>query len=109
MRTDRRQFLQAGAAFGALAALPMALHAQTLELVKIINGFPAGGTADATARRIGERMVGTPFAKNVVVDNKPGAGGRIACDVVKAASPVGVEQEASVPPIMSATAGAEPR
>ena len=89
MRTDRRQILQAGAAFGALAAFPMALRAQSLELVKIINGFPAGGTADATARRIGERMVNTPFAKNVVVDNKPGAGGRIACDVVKAAAPDG--------------------
>ena len=89
MSTHRRQFLQAGAAFGALASLPTALRAQSLELVKIINGFPPGGTADATARRIGERMVGSPYAKNVVVDNKPGAGGRIACDVVKSAPPDG--------------------
>lgn len=89
MRTHRRQFMQATAAFGALAAFPPLLRAQSLELVKIINGFPAGGTADATARRIGERMVGSAYARNVVVDNKPGAGGRIACDVVKSAAPDG--------------------
>ena len=59
-------------------------------MVKIINGFPAGGTADATARRVGERMGGTPYTKNAaVVENKPGAGGRIACEVVKNAAPDG--------------------
>lgn len=89
--STRRQFIQttAGATFlGALGA--QSTWAQALEQVKIINGFPAGGTADATSRRVGERMAGTAYTKNaVVVENKPGAGGRIACETVKNAAPDG--------------------
>ncbi|MBE7368830.1 Bug family tripartite tricarboxylate transporter substrate binding protein [Ramlibacter pallidus] len=88
--TTRRQFVQTSAAFAALSALAPALRAQGFEAPKIINGFPAGGTADATARRVAERMGGTAYAKTpAVVENKPGAGGRIACEVVKAAKPDG--------------------
>jgi tripartite-type tricarboxylate transporter receptor subunit TctC len=88
--TDRRTFVQSAAAFGALAALPLALRAQGFEAPKIINGFPAGGTADATSRRVAERLGGTAYAKTpAVVENKPGAGGRIACEVVKSAKPDG--------------------
>ncbi|MBI5275639.1 MAG: twin-arginine translocation pathway signal protein [Burkholderiales bacterium] len=88
--TTRRQFVQSAAALGALGAFPFAARAQALEQVKIINGFPAGGTADATSRRIGERLAGTAYTKNpAVVENKPGAGGRIACEVVKGAAPDG--------------------
>ena len=86
--SNRRQFLQATASLAA--AGPFAVSAQAFDTVKIINGFPAGGTADATARRIAERLAGTPYVKTAaVVENKPGAGGRIACDVVKAAKPDG--------------------
>ena len=86
---NRRHFLQSGAALAA-AGLPFAARAQGFEAPKIINGFPAGGTADATARRVGEKMGGTAYAKGAaVVENKPGAGGRIACEVVKAAPPDG--------------------
>ncbi|MEJ5991770.1 Bug family tripartite tricarboxylate transporter substrate binding protein [Ramlibacter sp. PS3R-8] len=88
--STRRLFVQSAASLGALGAFPFAARAQAFEAPKIINGFPAGGTADATARRVGERMGGTAYAKNAaVVENKPGAGGRIACDVVKAANPDG--------------------
>jgi tripartite-type tricarboxylate transporter receptor subunit TctC len=88
--TTRRHFVQSAASFGALSAFSFAARAQAFEAPKIINGFPAGGTADATARRVGERMGGTAYAKNAaVVENKPGAGGRIACEVVKAANPDG--------------------
>jgi tripartite-type tricarboxylate transporter receptor subunit TctC len=88
--SNRRQFMQSAAAFGALSALPFALRAQGFEAPKIINGFPAGGTADATSRRVAERMGGTAYAKTpAVVENKPGAGGRIACEVVKGANPDG--------------------
>jgi len=66
------------------------VSAQTFEAVKIVNGFPAGGTADSTSRRVAENIGGTPYSKNPgVVENKPGAGGRIACEVVKAAAPDG--------------------
>ncbi|WP_427912775.1 Bug family tripartite tricarboxylate transporter substrate binding protein [Ramlibacter sp. MMS24-I3-19] len=87
---NRRQFVQSAASLAALSALPAAVRAQGFEQVKIINGFPAGGTADATARRVAERMGGTAYTRNAaVVENKPGAGGRIACEVVKASKPDG--------------------
>jgi tripartite-type tricarboxylate transporter receptor subunit TctC len=81
----RRQFVQALGSTAALGALtPFSALAQALEQVKIVNGFPAGGTADATSRRVGEQMRGSAYVKNAaVVENKPGAGGRIACETVK--------------------------
>lgn len=49
--------------------------------VKIMVGFPAGSTPDLVARTISEplsRALGQP----VIVENRPGAGGNIAADVV---------------------------
>ena len=89
--TTRRQFTHATAGLAALGALsPCAARAQAIDLVKIVNGFPAGGTADATSRRVGERLAGSGYTKNAaVVENKPGAGGRIAVETVKNAAPDG--------------------
>jgi tripartite-type tricarboxylate transporter receptor subunit TctC len=88
--SNRRHFIQATASLAALGPFATSAFAQAFEAVKIINGFPAGGTADATSRRIGDRLGGTGYSKNAaVVENKPGAGGRIACEVVKGANPDG--------------------
>lgn len=88
--STRRHFIQSTASLAALGSFPMAAFAQAFEAVKIINGFPAGGTADSTSRRVAEKLGGTAYSKNAaVVENKPGAGGRIACETVKAASPDG--------------------
>ena len=88
--SNLRQFIQSAASLAALGAFPLGALAQAFEAVKIINGFPAGGTADSASRRVAERIGGTAYAKNAgVVENKPGAGGRIACEVVKAANPDG--------------------
>lgn len=89
--TTRRQFTHATAGLAALGALaPFAARAQAIEQVKIINGFPAGGTADATSRRVGDRLAGSAYTRNAAVtENKPGAGGRIAVEAVKNAAPDG--------------------
>lgn len=88
--STRRHFVQSIAALTAAGSLPQLAFAQSFEQVKIINGFPAGGTADATSRRIGDRLGGTAYTKNgAVVENKTGAAGRIACEVVKGANPDG--------------------
>ena len=59
--------------------------AQAPAAVKIIVGYPAGATSDALARVVAEHMAGT-LKQAVIVENKPGAGGRIANEVVKAAA-----------------------
>ncbi len=88
---QRRKFIQSSTAATILGALG-AHHAwaQSLELVKIVNGFPAGGTADATSRRVADKLGGSAYTKNPgVVENKTGAAGRIACETVKSAAPDG--------------------
>ena len=85
--TARRHFLHTLGATAALGALaPLAALAQALEQVKIYYGFPAGSAGDSVARRVGEKMAGSAYTRNAaVVENKPGAGGRIALEVLKAA------------------------
>ena len=92
---QRRDFLKHAAAPLALAALnPWGAWAQNtslpLEQVKIVNGFPAGGTADVTSRRIGDKLAGSAYTRGMgVVENKTGAAGRIAVEAVKNAAPDG--------------------
>jgi tripartite-type tricarboxylate transporter receptor subunit TctC len=67
--------------------LSPALQAQEKPPLKIMVGFPPGGSADILARMLAEALredFGT-----IVVENKPGAGGRIALNAVKVAKPDG--------------------
>ncbi|MEJ7929132.1 tripartite tricarboxylate transporter substrate-binding protein [Ramlibacter sp. AN1015] len=72
----------------ALAAVltPPAL-AQDKSPLKILVGFPPGGSADQIARLMGEAL--RDDFNPIVVENKPGAGGRIALAATKAAKPDG--------------------
>jgi tripartite-type tricarboxylate transporter receptor subunit TctC len=81
MTTTRRHLLLGSA---ALLALPHAAVAQNKPPIRVLVGFPPGGATDAIARAIIERLpplLGQPL----VIDNKPGVGGRIAADMVLAA------------------------
>jgi tripartite-type tricarboxylate transporter receptor subunit TctC len=83
--SNRREVLQACLGAALLAALRPAA-AQTVEQVKIYYGFPAGSAGDSVARRVGEKLGGSAYTRNpAVVENRPGAGGRIALDVLKTA------------------------
>lgn len=80
--TTRRQILQATASLATLG-LPFTGHAQSsLEIARIITGFPAGGTVDALARRVADRLRGN-YAGNVIVESKPGAAGQIGIITLK--------------------------
>ncbi|MET0543512.1 MAG: tripartite tricarboxylate transporter substrate-binding protein [Variovorax sp.] len=83
----RRTLLSATGGAAALAALsPLKALAQAVDQVKIYYGFPAGSAGDSVARRVAEKLAGTPFTKNPgYVENKPGAGGRIAVESLKTA------------------------
>ena len=88
--TQRRQFLQAGLAATVLGSSAFqrawAQSGLPIEQVKIFYGFPAGSSGDIVSRRVGEKMAGSAYTRNVaVVDNRPGAGGRIAMDLLKPA------------------------
>ena len=83
---QRRHLL--AAAGGALATWPFGAGAQTLATARILTGFPAGGTLDAVARRVADNMRSS-YAKVVLVENKPGAGGRLAVDELKRSAPDG--------------------
>jgi tripartite-type tricarboxylate transporter receptor subunit TctC len=80
----RRRLLGAAAAAAGAAGLNLPVHAQGLDQVKIVTGFPPGGTSDILCRRLAEGLRGL-YGKNVVVDNKPGAGGQLAVESMKIA------------------------
>jgi tripartite-type tricarboxylate transporter receptor subunit TctC len=56
--------------------------------IKIVVPFPAGGPTDVAARLIAQSLA-TKFGTGVVVENHPGAGGRIGAKVVATAVPDG--------------------
>jgi tripartite-type tricarboxylate transporter receptor subunit TctC len=56
--------------------------------VRIVVGYPAGAVIDALARLVAAPMAAT-LQRPVIIENRPGAGGRIANELVKAAPPDG--------------------
>jgi tripartite-type tricarboxylate transporter receptor subunit TctC len=78
---NRRQFVTAS----GVAALgwPLVASAQEIATAKVLCGFPAGGTTDAVSRRVAEKLQSGGYAKTALVDNKPGAGGRLAVEELK--------------------------
>ena len=83
--TFKFQFLS-GMLLASLSLLPVA-QAQDKPALKIVVGFPPGGSADVLARLMADGMRDDFSA--ITVDNKTGAGGRIALAFVKAAKPDG--------------------
>lgn len=82
MNPTRRLFTTTLLAAGAsLAAFPALSQQRT---IRILVGFPPGGGTDAIARLLAERLKDELNA-NVVVENKPGAGGQLAAQALKAA------------------------
>ncbi len=90
--TSRRNLLQGAAGLAALGITSRALaqaSASATGNAAIISGFPAGGMGDHVARPLAERLRGK-YAPSAVVETRTGAGGRIAVEYVKRATPDGL-------------------
>ncbi len=85
---NRRRLLQSL----TLSAWPATwLHAQTLfpnKPLRIVVPFGAGGVADLTVRAVAQKL-SDRLGQAVIVDNRPGAGGIVAGELVAKAAPDG--------------------
>lgn len=83
----RRQVLRLALSAAALAVTGV-LRAET-RTARIVLGFPPGALGDVFSRRLATMLVDSGYAASVIVDNKPGGGGRLALEVVRNAQPDG--------------------
>src|SRR5262245_50051198 len=80
---NRRRFLFGSAAAVASSALGFspALSQPLHSTARILAGCPPGGPTDVISRLIAEQM--KAYASSTIVENRPGAGGRLVMDVLK--------------------------
>ena len=76
------------AASMALAAAPAAAQSYPSKPIRILVGFSPGGGTDVMARLIGQKLT-EAWNAQVVVENRPGAGGVLAADLTAKAAPDG--------------------
>ena len=101
-----------------LAVLALALScgfaaAQNTKPIKLVVGFPPGGGTDAVARILAEKLK-DELGTTVVVENKPGAGGQLAAQALKASPADGTvlflshDHTISILPLVVKNPGYEP-
>jgi tripartite-type tricarboxylate transporter receptor subunit TctC len=83
MKLSRRNLLHLVAGAAALPVSARTASAQTYPArpVRLMVGFPAGGTTDILARLIGQ-WLSERFGQQFVIENRPGAGSNIATEAV---------------------------
>ncbi|HKU97388.1 MAG TPA: tripartite tricarboxylate transporter substrate-binding protein [Vineibacter sp.] len=86
----RRRDLLAGVAAGVVA-MPWVARAQGFpkDRVTIVTSLPAGSSVDVTTRIVAEKL-SQMWRQPIVVDNRGGANGLIACELVARARPDGL-------------------
>ena len=84
--------LAAALAAAYIAAACGVCHAQAQawpnKPIRMLVGFPAGGPTDIVARLVSDR-VATQLNQRIVVDNRPGAAGNIAVELLARSNPDG--------------------
>jgi tripartite-type tricarboxylate transporter receptor subunit TctC len=85
--TSRRRFML-GAVAAPLAAASAKAESFPGRPLRIVIGFPAGGGIDILARLVAPKM-SERLGQPVIVDNRPGANGQIAAQIVAQSDPDG--------------------
>ncbi|MFZ1088429.1 MAG: tripartite tricarboxylate transporter substrate binding protein [Xanthobacteraceae bacterium] len=90
MKPRRRQFLHLAAGVAVLPAMSRFARAQTYPTrpVRLIIGYPPGGSADMTARLMGQ-WLSERLGQTFVIESRPGAATNIATEAVVHAPPDG--------------------
>jgi tripartite-type tricarboxylate transporter receptor subunit TctC len=90
MTLPRRQFLRLAGAAAALPAISHIAGAQSYPTrpVRLIIGYPPGGSADITARLIGQ-WLSDRLGQQFVIESRPGAGTNIATEAALRSPPDG--------------------
>jgi len=87
--TGRRAALSLAATLAILAPhAARAADAYPAKPMRFVVAFPPGGGTDIIARSIAQKLA-ERIAQQVVVDNRPGAGGNIGTDIVAKSAPDG--------------------
>jgi len=90
MYRETRLALLIAVAVGIAAAAGAAIAAEKYPTkpIRMVVPFPPGFASDFLARTVGQRL-GETYGQQVVIDNRPGAGGLIGSGIVAKASPDG--------------------
>lgn len=73
----------------AVLGLGLGAHAEDKPPIRLLVGFPPGGASDSLARLMADKLK-DELKQPVIVENRPGVGGRLAAQAVKAAAPNGL-------------------
>src|SRR5712675_1549891 len=90
MKPSRRQFLRLAVGAGAVPLISKRIWAQAYPArpVRIIVGYPSGGSNDILARLMAQ-WLSERMGQQFVIENRPGAGSNIATEAVVRADPDG--------------------
>ena len=91
MRLPRRQFLHLAAGAATLLVTSRSTEAQTYPArpITMVVAFPAGSSADATARVLAEQMRGS-LGQPIIIENVSGADGSIGAGASLAREPMAI-------------------
>ena len=81
MKLPARALLLSSAAFAAILAAGASAQDYPQRSVRLVIPFPPGGATDGLARVVGQSLTAS-WGQQIVVDNRPGAGGNIGANIV---------------------------
>src|SRR5215510_10486319 len=90
MKLPRRKFLHLAAGAAALPAVSRVAWAQAYPSrpVRLLVGWPPGGAADVVGR-LKDQLLSERLGQQLVIENRPGAGGNLAVEAALKAAPDG--------------------